>query len=233
MEKITVPLEPEKLIEIFKDKEKVYEILVEDSVSKGMQYKQILMYLSNLKIKGHLTQISSEFLKCLMTENFLIEAENVSKIVANIYTWHKFGEVLYKESVAEFSEEELAKFCTDNEEFLNQHRTILEAVPAMLFLSSNFTTEEEIDCIKSKLEKDDTAIGSNICSVLALNDFLMKYITPENLGQMLGKKWYTKLFDDYHFNGKKLIQYIDRTDFALYLLAIMKYTGEYSEFAEA
>ena len=58
----------------------------------------------------------------------------------------------------------------------------------------------------------------------------MKYITPEDFGTMLLKKWYTKLFDDYHFNSKKLIQYVEKTEFALNLLAIMEYGKKYDEF---
>lgn len=237
----TLPLKPEEVTNIFlKSGEVDFEISVD-----GQDPKTSIMFLKNLKKPINVVEFDEEFLKEYMVSSHLIWATNLTKVHANILYFNKYGNVLYSEVLGEFSVKLIENFVNSERELVNAQREFLESMPLFLTVSTMIVSEEVEDSdglIKTMrndtkamefvehgipsehiIEVDTPLIGFNIVQVCNLENYLFRYIDESDIFYMLRAKWFSKFFEEYKFDKRYLIAWIEPTSFAKNILAMYKY----------
>ena len=240
----TLPLKPEEVTNIFLKSDEIdFEISVD-----GQDPKTAIMFLKNLKKPISVVEFDEEFLKEYMVSSHLIWAVNLAKVHANILYYNKYGNVLYDEVLGEFSVKLIEDFVNEEKELINAQREFLEAMPLFLTVSTMIYSEEveEDDGLIKTVRRDDKAmefvekglppehiieedtplIGFNIVQVCHLQNYLFRYIDESDIFYMLRAKWFAKFFEEYKFDKKYLIAWLEPTSFAQNILAMYKYLDE-------
>lgn len=240
----TLPLEPEEVTNIFLKHEEIdFEISVLDQNAKTA-----IMFLKNLKKPITVVEFDKDFLKEYMTSGHIIWAKNLAKVHANILYYNKYEHPLYNEVLGEFSLNEIKEFVESEQELVNAHREFIEAMPLFLTVSTMIGSKEvegsdgmvQVVRDDSKamsfvegaippehiIEEDTPLIGFNIVQVCNLSNYLFRYIDESDIFYMLKAKWFAKFFEEYKFDKKYLIAWLEPTSFAQNILAMYQYFDE-------
>lgn len=248
MEKQTIryslPLKPEEVTNIFlKSNEIDFEISVD-----GQDPKTALMFLKNLKKPVTVVEFDRDFLRTYMTTEHLVWAKNLAKVHANVLYWNKYGHVLFEDVLGEFSINDIESFVTSESELVDSHREFLEALPLFLTVSTMIKAKEieerdgTIKVVRDDeqammfiekaippehiIEEETPLLGFNLVQVCALEDYLFRYIDEADIAYMLRGKWFAKFFEEYKFDKKYLIAWLEPTSFAQNVLGMFRYLDE-------
>ena len=237
----SLPLKPEEVTSIFLKHEEIdFEISVD-----GQEPKTAIMFLKNLKKPIAVVGFDKEFLKEYMVSSHLIWATNLAKVHANILYYNKYGHQLYDDVLGEFSLRDIEEFVDTEQDLINAHREFLESMPLFLTVSTMIESKdvEESDGMirtvrddkkamafvssalpdENIIEEDTPLIGFNIVQVCGLQNYLFRYIDESDIFYMLRAKWFAKFFENYKFDKKYLIFWLEETSFAKNILAMYQY----------
>jgi hypothetical protein len=239
--KVTVPLSPDLMVEMFNERKdgtnRLYVIETEESQLQG---RGMLLYLANLKIPCVFDVVSDELMLEYLTVSEIVDSPQMKMIHANMLGIIKNEHVLYPSAVEDFSIERMIDFITNNAELFNDQCMFVESIPLFVEVSLRRVDveqdEEDAQYITVKNQEltefiDDELnpnLGINLFSLLAYDDFLICYLTETV--ELSEQTYYSRYFDEYMFGGKNLFGLIGNSAFFGLLLL---YSSEDDELDEA
>lgn len=226
-----MPLKPEEIAKIF-DEENSIEISVQNSIEKlnkidsKQKYKEIILFLKNLKKNTDVVDINDDFLVEYMTSNNFSYCNNIPQIVANIMTVYKFNKTFSDEALDHYSLDKIEKFISENKTLIEEYDKFILSIP--LYISLSTMNSEENNALANEWAKDNISedknikapyiFGHNILNLCIVDNFLSTYLLPEDIENQFITNYYSEFYS-LKFSREEFITYISKTSFAITYLS--------------
>lgn len=224
---LTVPLPIEALQKVISDRDQTYVINYKDSKVKGRPF---IFYLSNLDIKASVSftdltvEELSELLQCYMEVNVLFKCEELNVLAA--LTLLRFCQVDI-EGIATFTVPEgfYESFIESNEELLFRYFVFISSMVKYCDYIRDVAAERPHDLKDYEGVIDDGKfIGLNVVWLFEIPSFFELFFSSP-YGEF-PQYFFPVQFEDFVFNGKKLVSFFVRADHFNWLLATKAYVEE-------
>ena len=220
-DKITLPLEPEDMVEYFKNKDKKYLVDYEASIENMQSPRFMLMYIANLGIVCDVDVITDELLVEYMRMKDVTEIVNLRMVHANVLFFGKYEYVLYVDNedaaIGSYDADDLTRVIQANPHLVLTQMALLNSLPLFIFSRHGASSEDEhgLEDVRNSLPDgvliDNTLhedIGFAILRLFTLEDFLLMYLA-KNV-EVTSQIYFTRYFEEYMFSGRNLFYYINR-----------------------
>lgn len=206
MEKVTLPLSPERMVDFFKDKEQVYTINVKESLEALQSARFMLMYIANLGLTCNLDMINNEILREYMFLKEMPDIINLRYAHANTLYLAKYGEFCYLDEGLEWLKQEAIDFVKANAQLVVTQLAFLNSTQLYILCQmKDGIYREQLTSDSKMTDEAFVELGFTILKLYTVKDFLLQFLAdcPEMHNQIYFKRY----FEEYMFNGKNLFAY--------------------------
>ena len=203
MNKTTLPLSPQQMVEFFKNKDEKLTIDYNKSLYNVKSPKFLLMYIANLGLTCDVDVVTDELLYEYLTLTEFTDIQNLQYIHANILYLGKYGEVLYDELLTYYSVDDMIRFIQANPTLIQTQMAFINSMPLFIDAHKGIGEDEpNKEHAKKSTDKLYDELGFSIISLFSLSDFLMSYLRL-NI-DIKDQIYFTRYFDEYMYGGKNL-----------------------------
>lgn len=212
----TLPLAPQDLVAIYKEKDNSEEEFVlnvdYDKTTEKLTDQHILIYLANTNFKTTFDKITPSLIQEFIKSNFLVNAPILGRILTMILRRHlKYNLTIQEEQLAGliFNHDQIHEFIKLNENLLEDLVSAVQSIFPFVLYKINEVNEEgkepELEEFVKEIDITDTAsnIGPNIARLVTeAIDALYLIIHKRGISQTFNKQVFN---DNPKYYGKDLM----------------------------
>jgi len=207
--KTALPLPADVMVRFFKDKvNTTFAIDYEQSLTALRSPQAILNYIANLKLKVvHLShcEITTDLMHAFATMRDKCEVEPLTKVLANILYFCKYGEILYEEVFDVFGFDQIVDYVTKFSHTVVIQSAFLNSLPLFTITSEGSEPDQERSSnplVKTIDRKVHPEITANLFNLFTHDHFLIQFL--ENAVPLEDQIYFEPHFDRNMYQGKSL-----------------------------